>query len=85
VLSNLDCGAKRERGEASEILGKEYHPFPEYIVIYNMLHGMRIYANVQIFEASGSRRFRNLDEAVTELVKGQKMEISQTAKTLRAS
>jgi len=78
------AGRRETEAKICEILGKEYHPFPEYIIICNMLYSMRIYANVEIFEASGSRRFKNLDEAVTESVKGQNIESSQTEKKLRA-
>ena len=62
------------------ILGEEYHPFPDYIIIYNMLYSMGICANVEIFQAVGGRRFGDLDEAVKDSVRGRELDLTQAKK-----
>jgi len=48
------------------IHGSSYYPGPDYIYIYNILHDMGIYANVEITKIEHKQRFSNLEEAVTE-------------------
>ncbi len=43
-------------------MGFDYKPFPEYIIIPNLLCTMGIHANVEIFDVIGTYRFDDLDE-----------------------
>ncbi|MHC1635086.1 MAG: class I SAM-dependent methyltransferase, partial [Candidatus Methanospirareceae archaeon] len=40
---------------------------PDYIYIYNILHDMGIYANVEIWDSEYEQRYKSLDEAVTKM------------------
>jgi SAM-dependent methyltransferase len=77
-------GGDESRAKACRILGMEYHPFPDHIIIFNMLYGMGIHANVEIFDVRNIRRFQSVDDAVRELVRGQHVEIEQHRKSLEA-
>jgi len=68
-------GGRENEAAICEVLGKEYHPLPEYPIIYNMLYEMGIYANIEIFETTAVHRFSSLDEAVNESVKGYGEEV----------
>lgn len=54
-----------------QILGKEYHPYPDYIIIANILYTMGIYANIEIFTATSEQRYADPDEAVDLSLRGQ--------------
>ncbi len=41
-------------------------PSTDYIYIYNILHDMKIYANVDIRDAESEQRYESLDDAVTK-------------------
>lgn len=62
------CGDDYQARVAA-ILGTEYHHSPSYIIIYNLLHSMGIYADVEIFDISATHRFSSLDEAVADVVR----------------
>jgi len=48
-----------------KMLGREYHDYPSYIYICNMLYQMGIYANVEFFECKRVCRL-NLDDAIAD-------------------
>jgi len=77
-------GGNESDARICNIMDKVYHPFPGYIIIYNILYSMGIYANIEIFEISGKHRFQNLDEAVAETVRGCKVENNQIKQKLKA-
>lgn len=52
-----------------KVMGLEYHPLPDYIILYNLLYGMGIHANVDLFKTSEKRVFRSLDEAYIQIVR----------------
>jgi len=60
--------------ELCRLLGIEYHPFPDYIVLYNLLYSMGIRANAELFRTCGQRMFRSLDEAYIQIVRSQPIE-----------
>lgn len=64
--------------ELCRLLDIEYNPFPDYIVLYNLLYSMGIRANVEIFKTSGQRLFHSLDEAYTQIVRSQPIEDGHT-------
>lgn len=76
-------GERETEARICDILGEEYHPFPDYTIIYNMLYGMGICANIEIFEAVGMRRFADLNEAVTETVRDRELQ-SEKLEQVRA-
>lgn len=49
-----------------KLYGDEYQAGPDYIYIYNILHGMGIYADVEITETKYKERFSSMDEAVEQ-------------------
>jgi ubiquinone/menaquinone biosynthesis C-methylase UbiE len=48
------------------LFGEEFRPGPDYILLYNVLYDMGIYANVEITKLEHKRRYSNLDEAVAQ-------------------
>jgi SAM-dependent methyltransferase len=70
-------GEREMETRICDILGEEYHPFPDYTIIYNILYSMGICANIEIFKAVGMRRFADLDEAVTETVRDRELQSDQ--------
>lgn len=95
-LAKMDASAKRLcyltwivggdqiLSEACRILRVEYHPFPDYIIMCNMLYSMGIHANVEIFDVLGRRKFKDLDEAASELVRGHCIENDRVRERLKA-
>jgi SAM-dependent methyltransferase len=57
--------------ETYKALGWEYHPHPEYAVIWNVLYSLGIRANLEIFESIQEERYPNLEQAVTNLCRGE--------------
>lgn len=53
--------------EIANILGKESHQHPDYIYVYNMLHQMGIYANVEMLECNTRNYYSNIEEAMERL------------------
>ena len=48
------------------LYGEAYQAGPDYIYIYNILHGMGIYADVEISDTEYKERFASMDEAVEQ-------------------
>jgi len=48
------------------LYGEEYRAAPDYIYIYNILHGMGIHADVEITDTEYKERFSSMDEAVEQ-------------------
>jgi SAM-dependent methyltransferase len=63
--------------EISRLLGVTYRPFPEHIVLYNLLHSIGIHAEVNIFRTGGCRRYETLEEAFLQIVRSQPVEPHQ--------
>lgn len=57
-------GTNVHDAKVSRVLGEEYRPTPSYVVIYNLLYSMGILANVEIYQATGARRVKDLSEMV---------------------
>ncbi len=53
--------------EIAKILGKKSHQHPDYIYVYNMLHQMGIYANVEMLECNTRNYYSNIEEALERL------------------
>jgi len=51
-----------------QILGKQYSPFPEYLIILVMLYTMGIHANLELFSSEGSCNYASLEEVVSEAI-----------------
>jgi SAM-dependent methyltransferase len=65
--------------ELSELLGIPYVSFPGHIVIYNLLHSMGIYANIELFATEGCRRYESLEEAYIQIIRSYPLEESRKA------
>jgi SAM-dependent methyltransferase len=63
-----------------EALGEEYHPYPEYLIIANILCTLGIKANVEIFQAVSNNRYLTPDEAVNETLRGREADIASREK-----
>jgi ubiquinone/menaquinone biosynthesis C-methylase UbiE len=48
------------------LYGEEYRAAPDYIYLYNILHGMGIHADVEIADTEYKERFSSMDEAVEQ-------------------
>jgi ubiquinone/menaquinone biosynthesis C-methylase UbiE len=57
-----------------EVIGVDYHPYPDYLIIANMLKTMGIQANVEIFTVANEQRYASLDEAVNNSLRGQQVD-----------
>ncbi len=66
----------------SRMLNILYLPFPEHIVLYNLLHSIGISAEVDIFKTGGFRRYETLEEASLQIIRSQPVEQSQKQKIL---
>ena len=76
ALAKLDAATRRyvylftsagkgmDKGLWKAIYGET--PSADYIFICNILHGMEIYANVEISDSEFEQRYKSLDEAVNE-------------------
>ena len=49
------------------IYGEKHPAWTGYIYLYNILHDMGIYANVEIWDSDYEQRYQSLDDAVTKL------------------
>lgn len=54
-----------------EVIGLEHHPYPDYLIIANMLKTMGIHANVEIFTVANEQKYTSLDEAVNSSLRGR--------------
>lgn len=63
-------GEREEDRVISRILGTEYHPLPEYGIIYNLLYTMGLHPRVDIFESRGVQSFESIEDAVHDLARG---------------
>ncbi len=50
----------------AHLLGRESYSHPDYIYVYNILHDMGVYANVEMLE-SNTRDYSTVDEALERL------------------
>jgi SAM-dependent methyltransferase len=66
------------------LLGRDYHPFPAYTIIYEMLYGMGICAEVEIFRVSERRMYNSPEEVVAHLVQTHHLDAQHDASALRA-
>ena len=68
--------AEREEMDANicDILGKEYHPLPDYFVIVNMLENMNISPSVEIFETLETHEFNSEQDAIENTMRGYLIE-----------
>lgn len=55
--------------EICKRLDIDYKPFPDYILLYNLLYSLGIRANAEIFNIAGERIYRNLDDAFTQIIR----------------
>jgi ubiquinone/menaquinone biosynthesis C-methylase UbiE len=62
-------GARETDARICEVLGREYHPYPDYLIIANILLTMGIYASIEIIRVSERHRYENLDEAAGHLLR----------------
>jgi SAM-dependent methyltransferase len=51
------------------LLDIDYHPLPEYTILYNLIYSLGIYANVEIFKTNDRRTYSSLDEAYTQIIR----------------
>jgi len=52
--------------DMAHLLGRESYSHPDYIYVYNILHDMGVYANVEMLE-SNTRDYSTVDEALERL------------------
>jgi hypothetical protein len=78
------AGIRETDAKICELLGKEYHPYPDYLIIANMLLTMGIYANIELFKVTDRRLYENLDEATGHLLRDDSVtpEMREDVKTL---
>jgi len=76
-------GADPKVAAVCSLLGKEYHPFPDYLIIANMLHGMGICANIEIFTVKYRRFYRDLDQAVSDATRGHGLKDEKTKQKIK--
>ena len=79
ALAKMDAAAKKyvyiftfagrwmDRGLWEKIHGEKLLSWSDYIYLYNILHDMGIYANVEIWDSEYEQRYKSLDEAVTKM------------------
>jgi len=72
----------RLESELCKLLGIEYHSFPDYIVLCNLLYSMGIRANVELFRTHGKRVFRSLEEAYIQIVRSHLVKDEDTRKRI---
>jgi SAM-dependent methyltransferase len=60
--------------ELSQLMGIPYVTFPGHIVIYNLLHSLGIYANIELFKTCGRRRYVTLEEAYLQIIRSYPLE-----------
>lgn len=53
--------------EMAQLLGRESHHHPDYIYVYNILHDLGIYANVEMLESNTRNYYSNVEEALDRL------------------
>lgn len=58
---------RRFEREMAQLLGKESHRHPDYIYVYNILHDLGIYANVEMLESNTRNYYSNVEEALDRL------------------
>ena len=59
------AGRRKEKSSLWSLFNRGKHGFgPDYIYLYNILHQLGIYANVEIIDAKHNMRFPDLDAAV---------------------
>ena len=78
ALAKMDAAAKKSvylftfagrwmDGGLSEKISGERHPsWSDYIYLCNILHDMKIYANVDVWDSEYEQRYDSLDDAVTK-------------------
>ena len=78
ALAKIDAAAKKyvyiltfagrwmDDGFWKAIHGERHRAWPDYIFPHNILHEMKIYANVQILDSESEQRYNSLDEAVNK-------------------
>ena len=52
-----------------DFLRIDYYALPEYPILYNLLHSMGIYANIEIFQVSSKRYYKDLHEARCDIIR----------------
>jgi SAM-dependent methyltransferase len=67
------AGRSEDDAEICEFLGVDYYPYPDYLIIANMLYTMGIYASVEIFTTTSERLFSNIDDAITYALHGREV------------
>jgi hypothetical protein len=68
------AGRSEDDAKLCELLGVEYHPYPDYLIIANMLYTMGISANIEIFTLTGEHRYASIDDAVTYALHGRQVD-----------
>jgi SAM-dependent methyltransferase len=65
--------AERNESDARicRLTGNEYHPFPDYLIMVNMLYTMGITANVEIFSVVDEYCFAGPQEAIQNVTRGR--------------
>jgi SAM-dependent methyltransferase len=65
------AGAREDDAEICDVLGIEYKTPSSYMIIYNLLYEMGILADVEIHSKPVTRWYRDVDEAVSFLLRGR--------------
>ncbi len=58
---------RRFERDMAKLLGRESHSHPDYIYVYNILHQMGIYANVEMLESNTRNYYSTVEEALDRL------------------
>ncbi|MFO8101395.1 MAG: methyltransferase domain-containing protein [Dehalococcoidia bacterium] len=68
--------AEREEMDARicQILGREYHPLPDYSIIPKVLHDLGIEARVDFFSTRSTHRFESEEAAIEEAARGYEVQ-----------
>ncbi len=66
------------------LYGEEYRAAPDYIYIYNILHGIGIYADVEITDTEYKERFSSMDEAVEQWMENLGSTTPEAEKVIRS-
>ncbi len=58
------AGKEDNKARICDIAGLDYHAYPDYLIIVNMLYTMGISANVEIFQSVTEFHYKSIDDAI---------------------
>ncbi len=71
------AGCSDDDAMISDFLGVKYYPYPDYLIIANILYTMNIRANIEIYSATGEHLFNNINDGIIYALHGRKADDQQ--------